>query len=763
MNSDTTQNTTPSFTDVLDFIGNFDTICGIISVAIIVVLFVWLLLTFRKKINKSTKKQVDFFISDGKYIPQIYIELSEAMEYLRYFTYSNKWKKRIIRCYNTVFKGYDGKVILKTLNTNIKSKLFLLQKTETIKSKISKAHNELENIRTYKTKAEDDNREAFFHMRQLIYYRTDALKQCELLIDLIKAKNLIVIGSAGNGKTNLLCRLSEMLIKIKLPCLLINARDINTNCSDYIVNKLPFVKKIHNHSALFLRIYDCLLFLRRKHFFIIIDAINENDRDAFVESLGSLLDDFSKYKRIKFILSCRSEYFDSRYSQYFNSCESQPYKLKLDEIHYDERAKEKIFSVYSEYYNMHTHLPKYIKDRLLNSLLLMRIFFEVNSNQEKCNLELRNAEIYKMYIDMISSKTVGLDLHKIMNNISKLMVDSLNFDSVKIADLGLSSKDLETFQKCLDNNLIISRKLVEGTDITERTYEVIYFVFDELRDFCLSRYLLITAEDEQDKSFASLFSFLETIFKEKQSPLEGVLKYSYYYLKKTQNDDACILILEKYGSSDAVNIYNYRGYREEKRLFNNIGMSLIFTDFSDLKDFELDYVSKYIIKNPLAFWRIFYILLQNEYTDNTPDISLALEILLNNHSYEEICKIINAFFNDKRKFYSYMSSNEPRQIEGLCDFLDALKQAKGDFSFELKQFLLLIATIESDENLLYEFKEFALDTKVFDSLKERVKSSELIDDLDKIKERLLAQPLMIEDLKEFLKSLETGVADLYGD
>ena len=263
----------------------------------------------------------------------------------------------------------------------------------------------------------------------------------------------------------------------------------------------------------------------------------------------------------------------------------------------------------------------------MNSLLLMRIFFEVNSNQGKCNLELRNAEIYKMYIDMVSSKTVGVDLHQIMNNISKLMVNSLNFDSVKIADLGLSAKDLEMFQNCLDNNLIISRKLVEGTDITERTYEVIYFVFDELRDFCLSRYLLIKAEEEQDKSFTSVFLFLETIFKEKQSPLEGVLKYSYYYLKKTENDDACKLILEKYGSSDAVNIYNFRHYREEKRLFNNIGLSLIFTDFSDLKDYELDYVSKYIIKNPLAFWKIFYILLQNEYTDNTPGICLALEIL----------------------------------------------------------------------------------------------------------------------------------------
>ena len=116
MNGDTTNNATLSFTDILDSIGNFETICGIISVAMTVVFFVCLLITFRKKINKITKKQVDFFISDGKYIPQIYIELSEAMEYLRYFIYRNKWKKRIIRCYNTIFKGYDGKVILKTLN-----------------------------------------------------------------------------------------------------------------------------------------------------------------------------------------------------------------------------------------------------------------------------------------------------------------------------------------------------------------------------------------------------------------------------------------------------------------------------------------------------------------------------------------------------------------------------------------------------------------------------------------------------------------------
>lgn len=764
MNSDVTQNTSLSFTDFLDLIGNFDTIFGIVSFAILVGIFIWLLLTFRNKINKITKDQIKFFISDGKYLPQIYIELSEAMEYLRYFIYGEKWKKRIVKYYNTIFKGYDGKTILKIFKTNIKNKLFLFQKSETIKDKISNAYNELENIRTYETKAKKESIETSFHAHALVYHRIDALKQCELFIDLVKAKNLILIGSAGNGKTNLLCRLSETLIKAKTPCLLINARDINTNCSEFVINKLPFVKRIRNYSTLFLRIFDYLLLLKRKNFFIIIDAINENDREIFVESLGSLLDDFSKFKRIKFILSCRSEYFDARYSQYFSSCKTQLYKLKLDEIHYDDRAKEKIFSVYSEYYNMHTHLPQYIKNKLLCSLLLMRIFFEVNANQEKCNLELRNAEMYKKYIDIVSAKNVGLDLYQIMNNISKRMVDSLNFDSVKIADLYLSSKDLKILQNCLDNNLIISRKLVEGTDITERKYEVIYFVFDELRDFCISRYLFINAEENHEQSFISVFDFFENLFKKKLSPLEGVLKYSYYYLKKKFNNDACISILEKYGSSNVRDFYNFRDYmKKEERLFNNIGMSLIFTDFSDLRAFELEYISKYIIKNPLAFWRILSILLQNEDTHNIPNIDLAFDILLNNHSYEEICKIVNAFFDDKAKFYSYIPSNEERRIEQLCKSLNVLKEHNGDFSFALKQFLLLISAIESDENMLYDFKKFASDIRVFDTLKGRIRNCEIINDLEEVKKSISDKALIIDDLKKFLKSSGTEGVDLYGD
>lgn len=207
LNGDITQGTTQNdmwnIKDVLDFIGNIDTIKGIVSFVILVCLFVFLLLTFRKKVNKITNKQIEFFISDGKYIPQIYIEISQAMEYLRYFIQGNKWKKRIIRYYNTIFKGHDGKAVLQFWGTNIKSKLFVFQKSKTIKSNISKTIYNFENIRTEKNEVAEKDIEAIFYMQNLIYHRTYALKQCERLIDLITAKNLIVVGSAGNGKTNL--------------------------------------------------------------------------------------------------------------------------------------------------------------------------------------------------------------------------------------------------------------------------------------------------------------------------------------------------------------------------------------------------------------------------------------------------------------------------------------------------------------------------------------------------------------------------------
>lgn len=107
--------TTPAENDVsvfekfLDLLGQAQTIWSILLFLAFVILFVLCLFLFRKNVNKYSKKQIDNFIKVKKYVPELYIELNENMEFLRYFIFSYRWKWRIIRRYNLLFKGYVGK------------------------------------------------------------------------------------------------------------------------------------------------------------------------------------------------------------------------------------------------------------------------------------------------------------------------------------------------------------------------------------------------------------------------------------------------------------------------------------------------------------------------------------------------------------------------------------------------------------------------------------------------------------------------------
>lgn len=57
----------------------------------------------------------------------------------------------------------------------------------------------------------------------------------------------------------------------------------------------------------------CMLF--NKTIYIIIDAINENEAQEFVESLPSFINNMLKYHSVKMMVSCRSEYFDLKYKE----------------------------------------------------------------------------------------------------------------------------------------------------------------------------------------------------------------------------------------------------------------------------------------------------------------------------------------------------------------------------------------------------------------------------------------------------------------
>ena len=232
-------------------IGDLQTGWWLVTVCIGIALFLALVVTFKSNVNQISRLQLDEFIRVKKYIPELYIELNRNMECLRYFAYADTWKKRIINEYNNMFRDTLGKEATAAINNPILTKkLRYCSNYKEIKACIQSRKNAIESV----TKSTNENRDKFgeyyFRLSDYLYTAPRQLDLLYELCELAEAKATVVVGSAGNGKTNNLCKLVEGIINNKSSCLFINAKKIKVNCYDYIIEQLlpDFLK---NYSSLY--------------------------------------------------------------------------------------------------------------------------------------------------------------------------------------------------------------------------------------------------------------------------------------------------------------------------------------------------------------------------------------------------------------------------------------------------------------------------------------------------------------------------------
>lgn len=741
--------------DVIDGIGAVQTAWGLIVACALIIAFVFCVFTFTNRVNKSTKAQVQRFQREGKYLPATYIELNDSTEYLRYFIFSYRWKHRIIRQYNHLFHGYEGKRLKKLLGPIAKYRLSYFTSISELNDTLSLMHDKLDSVRKERRELYEKYGQVVWAIANNTYNHVYAIEKMQDLCVMMQQKNVVLVGSAGNGKTSLLCRMSEVAIANKIPCLLVNSRDIKEDCTEYITKKIPILPKLKNMTRLYLRLISLVLFFQRKYFYIFVDAINENDREVFTNSISTLLETFSKYSRIRVLLTCRREYFDSRYKTLFSAGEEEPYIFNLQEAEYDERATMKMIKAYMKHFNVRGPFSFETQEKLKNSLFLTRIFFEVNSNRDECMLEFRNAEIYKLYFEKIASENKGVNLNAIVNSIARYMFAEFQFDKIPIEELHLSSDDLDSLRNLLDNNLIISRSVHAGTGITEHEEEYVYFVFDELRDFCLARYLLTLDEHNSSSEYTAFFSNVTKLFEQRLSPVEGMVKYAYHHFRMTARDDLCDKLLKAFGESDVQSILNWekRGmYR--KRTFNNFGFSLIFSEGDNTASFEIDYILHCVENDCRYYWEIFWFLLGNEYSWFKPNIHLAVDVLQRCENDEIPEKILEYFFNDSTKKYNSYS-NRKRRVDNLKEWLDAIKKNNGPLSENLKIIVTILAAYDPMEFALEEYHDFVLDEDFF----KQIQKSDLCNPIkllvSELKDRMTPRPTdqnALQALMELLKS-----------
>lgn len=82
---------------LIEKIGQAQTIYSVIAFVCVILAFVACLILFRRNVNKLSKQQINVFKDNKKYIPQLYVELNNNMEKLR-------WLLSFWSCWTALFK-----------------------------------------------------------------------------------------------------------------------------------------------------------------------------------------------------------------------------------------------------------------------------------------------------------------------------------------------------------------------------------------------------------------------------------------------------------------------------------------------------------------------------------------------------------------------------------------------------------------------------------------------------------------------------------
>lgn len=703
---------------IINFLSNLsDTIQNLWWLTLLMVtIFVLIvsLFSIRKKANKFTNEQIAHQIKDGKYIPGIFVELNESKEVLRYFIYGKRWKKRLVQNFNFVYDNAYGDILRKAYNnSNVcywLSRKTSMEKIEQASKTALALHN---NFSRPNVEFKSGYRESQVLFEILHYPYTDMLGDVYQCSKAANRRYFILTGSAGNGKTNLLCSISELLLKLKEAVVFLNARDIEGDILEFLLCKLKLPDIYKKHKDIYFYLVNLLLTIRHKYLFVIVDAINENDSEGFDEQIASFINKIARYSRVKVIVSCRNEYYRERFRKCLIGKVVMPaFEFDLKEQRYTLAAINQIIRAYSKYFNYGGNISPSVRNILSKQLLLLRIFFEVNKDSNTDIVSIRKHEIYAQYIEVIKQNR-GEYIVKVLDAITDFMIENENYDEISLPDLEKAGITLDMIKKIVDSGILLSKKLIshEGT-IARNENEVVYFVFDEMRDYYIARRILLNNVSVDNVDGESVFEKLKQLKTSGASCAEGVIHYCYVFFrtdevvaKLDQTEKICNSILDLYRSPEdrEKKSYWHMHHREE---FQNLGLRIILTSGISLADFEIAYIQDCLRKDPYEDSGIFFdTMLDGTLYGGIYNLDIYLDILLGMKNKDEILNVfseisarntIDKHFipKDFIKYYNnLLNSDSKLQIQKVAElFLLCFKLHDVDVQKELEDFFYNLPT-----------------------------------------------------------------------
>lgn len=692
------------------------------SRGVVVAIFVLMnsLFSIRKKANKYTGEQVKKLIQDGKYIPGVFVELNNSKEVLRYFVYGKKWRKRLIKNFNYVYDNSYGEILKKACdNQNVCFRLNRMASTKKILETVNSAYEFHNNFRNSGIEFKQDYKESQILFEIIQYPYNEILGSLLKYSKVANGKYLILTGSAGNGKTNLLCSISELLVNLKQTTIFLNAREIEGDILDFIFDELGLPDLYKKHKEIYLYLVNLLLTVQNKFLFIIVDAINENDSDGFGNQISAFINKIADYSRAKIVVSCRNEYYKERFRKYLVEKVNIPvFEFDLKEQHYTSTAINRIIKTYSNHFNYSGNISLAVKSVLSEQLLLLRIFFEVNKDSNADVYSIRKHEIFAQYIEKLKQNNREY-LETVLDTVTDFMIHSDNYDEISITDLektGITSGDI---RKTVNSGILLSKKLVfhEGT-IARNEKEVVYFVFDEMRDYCLARQILLNNISAYNVDGESVIEKLKQLKATGASCTEGVIHYCYVFFKTDelvsklgQTEKMCNSILDLYRIPEGGERKSYWSMRYREEL-QNLGLRIILTSGLELTDFEITYIQDCLRKDPYEDGGMFFdTMLDGTLYGGIYNLDIYLGILFGLKNKDAILNTFHTISarnnmddrfipEDFIKYYNELSDSERKlQIQKIAElFLLCFKLHDKDKQEELEDFFYNLPTHDKVQN-----------------------------------------------------------------
>jgi len=320
----------------------------------------------------------------------------------------------------------------------------------------------------------------------------------------------VVVGKAGAGKTNLLCRFTEEHLS-NVPCLLLLGSSIILNSeralAQRILSELLFDETVNVEVAG--ENLASMLAGRRQHMLVLIDAINENSSVDRIRASLKYLTEFVRDKRIKLCISCRDIFWD-----FFKDCfiESDVYsptgrkdmpvfiitKETPDKPvsglgDFADAEYERALERYFDYFSISGSVTAEAKERCRHPLLL-RFFCEAYEGQDiGIKEDIRLLELFDLYWERKLENlriTMGLrtaqNLRAFLLTLSRLMREGRTNALPVSAVVEQTRTDVDSAQsiytRILDENIILEEEVEKP-----RGVRMVRFVYDEFFEYVIAR------------------------------------------------------------------------------------------------------------------------------------------------------------------------------------------------------------------------------------------------------------------------------------